>query len=119
MSNHDDVFTCASNYYKLVGLYLAPLQPKMSFSQLSFAAFTSQILLKKFLGLIFIALYYVSCVCYAFDLVLTIRNPLYPASKRKRWYVIVGVISVLLSILIEIKSIQLNEGANLGEKVLA
>lgn len=119
MAKHDDVFTCASNFYKFAGFFLRPLKPGATSSELFFAAFTTQIFFKKFIGVIFTTQYHIACVCYAFDLVLTIRNPLFPASKRLRWYIVVGVITVLLSIIIEMNGIGTKPGANFGEKILA
>jgi len=40
--------------------------------------------------------YLVLCLCYAYDLALTIKNPLYPAKKRLRWYIVWVVLSLLV-----------------------
>ena len=40
--------------------------------------------------------YLTLCICYTWDLNKTIVNPLYPAKKRMRWYLVWVVLSLVL-----------------------
>jgi len=49
----------------------------------------------------FYTLYIVFCLCYSYDLHLTIKNPLYAPAKRMKLYYIAGTSFVLIFFAIE------------------
>jgi hypothetical protein len=119
MANHDDVFTCSTGFYKAVGIQLKPFLPTSDTSTLQFKAFIAQILTIDLLTTVFSAQYLVFCICYSFDLGLTLQNPLYPAAKRMRMYIFSAVIISILAILSEILVIANHPGKTVEEKILA
>jgi len=50
---------------------------------------------------VFYTSYLILCICYSYDLYLTIKNPLYPAKKRLRWYFVWVAISIIILLTIE------------------
>ena len=87
---------CESGIYTFISYFLYPFQA-LTFTQLQFLVFELLMLINFVLYESFYAAYLILCVCFSYDLHLTIKNPLYPSYKRMRWYllwVIIGLLSL-------------------------
>lgn len=71
-------------------------------SQTRFLIFELLMLINFILYESFYAAYLVLCVCFSYDLHLTIKNPLYPPFKRMRWYILWVIIALIALYIIEI-----------------
>ena len=54
----------------------------------------------------FLMMYLFLCVCFSWDLWQTIKNPLYPANKRLRWYILYSILMVFVLFAAEYKIIE-------------
>lgn len=67
--------------------------------------FALQIIFHYLIYEFFMMMYLMLCVCISWDLYQTIKNPLYPANKRLRWYVLSSVLTILALFVLEYKLI--------------
>ena len=99
---------CKAKSYKLLTLSLKLIIPtlrEMSKEQAEYYIFAFQIVLHYLMYEFFMMMYLFLCVCISWDLYQTIKNPLYPANKRLRWYIITSVVLILGLFVLEYKLI--------------
>jgi hypothetical protein len=78
----------------------------MDIQEAEYFAFTTQIIGHYLLYEIFLMMYLFLCVCFSWDLWQTIKNPLYPANKRLRWYILTSILLMLVLFGIEFMIIE-------------
>jgi hypothetical protein len=77
----------------------------MSMEELEYYMFALQIVIHYLLYEFFLMMYLSLCVCFSWDLYQTIKNPLYPANKRLRWYILTSVLLIFSLFALEYKII--------------
>jgi len=85
---------CATGYYRLTSWLLLPF--RIDAAQIDYFSFEFVIGANQFVYRSFFIAYLVLTICYTYDLFLTIKNPLYPSSKRMRLYGVWVMISIIL-----------------------
>lgn len=96
---------CATGYYRLTSWLLFPFA--INAAQVDYFSFEFVIGMNRVVYRSFFMSYLVLTICYTYDLYLTIKNPLYPAKKRIRFYFAWVIISIIL--------LQISEGYLSGD----
>ena len=99
---------CKFKTYKLLSFSLKLVIHKlteMNNCEAEYYIFATQIVFHYLMYEFFMMMYLMLCVCISWDLYQTIKNPLYPANKRLRWYIITSVVLILALFAVEYKLI--------------
>jgi len=90
-----DKLVCATKYYSLLAKTFSAFIHTGSTTHNEYLAYKLLINVSTIMFRSFYIIYIVLCLCYSYDLYLTIKNPLYPAKKRMRWYFIWCIVALV------------------------